>query len=208
MTAPRPWPGISPREWFINSDTPHRRRILTLDGRLHRPRAAPDLQLCRLRTAERGCRGDAEPAAGRAGDGCGKWHPGRHPLWHSDLRDSGCPAGAEDHRHRRLPRRGHRDLQRLRRRADSPGRHHDGGLHHRPRHLGRRLDDRIRPCPGGIRLRRRVRGLVRGLQPTPRHAGAGERDVGGRRDDLHDHRGQPEQGQHGLSCSTWPSRRR
>jgi hypothetical protein len=23
VTAPRPWPGISAREWFINSDTPH-----------------------------------------------------------------------------------------------------------------------------------------------------------------------------------------
>ena len=23
ITAPRPWLGISPRDWFINSDTPH-----------------------------------------------------------------------------------------------------------------------------------------------------------------------------------------
>ncbi len=76
------------------------RRLLALGGRVHRAGAAADLQLCRLRTAERGRRGDAEPAARCAEDGRGKRHLGRYPLRHSDLRDSGCPAGAEDHRHR------------------------------------------------------------------------------------------------------------
>ena len=55
---------------------------------------------------------------------------------------------------------------RLRRRRAHAADPDDARLHRQPGHVGRRLDDRLRPRPGRRRLRRRVLGLVRRLQPA------------------------------------------
>ena len=88
------------------------------------------------------------------------------------------------HRHRRLHRRRHEDLQRLRRRGALAADPDDALLRRHARHLGRRLDDRLGPDPGCRRLRRRVLPLVRRLQQALRHARARQRHVGDRLDGL------------------------
>ena len=80
-----------------------------LAGRVPRPRAAAALQLRRLRAPERGRRGDAEPAARRAGDRAAERHHHRARLLDPGLRHPGRAAVEQDHRYRRLPgRRPHR----------------------------------------------------------------------------------------------------
>jgi hypothetical protein len=58
VTAPRPWLGISTRDWFINSDTPHSdgfgtaRACLLIRGSGRAALSAYDLR-CRVRTGSR-----------------------------------------------------------------------------------------------------------------------------------------------------------
>ena len=61
-------------------------------------------------------------------------------------------------------------------------------VHLRARHVGQRLDDGLGPDPGGRGVRRRVLPVVRQVQREARHAGARERPVRRRLDDLHGRR--------------------
>ena len=188
------------------------RRLLAHGRDLHRPGAAADLRVRRLRAPERRGRGDGGPAARRAPLGGQERGDLLARLRHPDLRHRGGAAVVEDHRHRRLHGRRPPDVRRLRRRPGLPHRSDGAGLHLRAAHLGRGLDDRLRPDPGGGRLRRRLLPLVRRVQREAGHAGAGERAV--RRHLHHLHGGR------GASCSraarptpsrwccTWPSRPR
>ena len=67
-------------------------------------------------------------------------------------------------------------------------------VHLRARDVGQRLDDGLRPDPGGRGVRRRVLPVVRQVQRSSRDAGARERPLGCRVDALHDRRGQPQLG--------------
>ena len=80
---------------------------------------------------------------------------------------------------RRLHRRRHVDVpRRLRRRRASAAHRDDAGLHRRARHVGRGVDDRLRPHPGGRVVRRGVLPVLRRLQQAARDAGARERPFG------------------------------
>ena len=70
-------------------------------------------------------------------------------LLDPDLRDPRRAADERDHRHRRLPRRRPHDVRRLRRRPELHDRPDGARLHLRARHIGQRLDDGLRPDPGG-----------------------------------------------------------
>ncbi len=101
---------------------------------------------------------------------------------------------------RRLHQRGHVDVpRRVRRRRTCAARRDDAVLHRSARHVGRRVDDRLRPHPGGRVVRRSVLPVLRRLQQEARYAGARERSLGhhvvGVRDrrDLH-----AEEQQHGV----------
>ena len=76
-------------------------------------------------------------------------------LRHSDLRHPRGAADQQDHRYRRIPGRRPHHVQRVRRRAELPGRPDGAWLHLRADHVGQRLDDGLRPDPGGGLLRRR-----------------------------------------------------
>ena len=188
------------------------RRLLAHGRRSSSPGAAADLRVRRLRAAERRGRGDGGSAARRAPLGCQERGHLLDRLRHPDLRHRGGAAVVEDHRHRRLHGRRPPDVRRLRRRPELPHRPDGAGLHLRAAHLGRGLDDRLRPDPGRGRLRRRLLPLVRRVQREAGHAGAGERAV--RRDlhHLHGGRGAAAFEQRGRTpsrwCCTWPSRPR
>ena len=78
--------------------------------------------------------------------------------------------------HRRVHRRGHADVpRRLRRRGACAADHHDARLRRCARHVGRGVDDRLRPDSGGGAVRRRVLPVLRRVQPKARHAGARQR---------------------------------
>ena len=64
----------------------------------------------------------------------------------------------------------------------------DAVLRRHPADLGRGVDDRLGPDPGRGRLRRRLPGLLRRLQPHVRHAGPRQHDVGHLRHHLHGRR--------------------
>ena len=154
-----------------------------------RPGAAASVQLRRLRASERRRRGDARSAEGRPQVGHDWRGHHRALLRHSDLRHPGGASDEQDQRHRRVPGRNPHHVQRLRWSAELPGRCDGAGLHLRPRDVRQRVDDGLRPDPGGCGLRRRLRGLVRPVQLVLRHAGARERHVGHRLDHLHGRRG-------------------
>ena len=133
-----------------------RRRPLADDGGLHRPRPGTALQLRRLRAPKRRRRGDDQPAAGRSDLDRTERRHRRAPLRDPHARDPARPAGREGDGDRRLRRRDQRDVQRLRRRPELPLRRHRARVHPHPGHVGRGLDDRLRPDPGGRRVRRGV----------------------------------------------------
>ena len=82
--------------------------------------ASAAVQLRRLRAAERGGRGDGEPAEGCAGDGDPE-HDRHHPgLRHPHLRDRGRAAGLQDQRHQRPDGRRRQDVLGVRRVPPTP----------------------------------------------------------------------------------------
>ena len=169
-------------------------RRLGLRGRRHeadarrllRPHTADPLQLCRLRAPERRRRGDGQSAARRPGVRAAFRDPGRAALHDPRARDPARPAQRQDHRDRRLRRRRQGDVHRLRRRSGLPLQPHRARLHLHADDLRRRLDDRRRPCPCRLRLRRLVLPLVRRLQQEARDAGALQRPLGHRLVGVHD----------------------
>ena len=114
---------------------------------------------------------------------------GVRALRDPDLRDHPRAAARGGQRHRRLPGRGLDDVRRLRRGQGLPARLRDRRLRRHAAHLGRRVDDRLGPHPGGGGLRRGVPRLLRPLQRAPGHAGARQHAVGHHVDDLHGRRG-------------------
>ncbi len=90
--------------------------------------------------------------------------------------------------HRRVHRRDQGDVHRLRRRPERALRDHGARVHLHAAHVGRRVDDRLGPDPGRVRLRRRLLPVLRRLQRQARHARARQHDVGHHVDDLHGHR--------------------
>ena len=71
MIAPRPWLGISTRDWFKESDTPHVGVDVEPDRELHAPVAGVVLPYQPVDQPMAGAgriRGDQQPAAIRFGD--------------------------------------------------------------------------------------------------------------------------------------------
>ncbi len=115
-------------------------------------------------------------------------------LLHPGLRDPRGASGLEDHRNRRLPRRRQHDLRRVRQRRALPHAGDGRRVHLRARHVGERVDDGLRPDPGGRCVRRRVLPVVRQVQRASGNPGARQRPLGCRVDALHDRRRQPQLG--------------
>ena len=155
------------------------------EGSLLRARSRAAVQLRRLRAAERRRRGDGEPAEGRADlDPPQRHHRGAH-VRGADLLHPARPPGEGGHGHRRVHRRRHARLPRRVRRRRAPVAHrHDARLRRGTHHVGRRLDDRLRPDSGGRFVRRCVLPVLRRLQQEARDAGPRQRDVRHRFDDL------------------------
>ncbi len=97
--------------------------------------------------------GAAEEMENPQKDVPGDRHPGRCDLdprlLHPGLRDPRRAAGLEDHRHRRIPRRGQHDLRGVRERRALPHPGDGRRVHLRARDIGKRVDDGLRPDPGG-----------------------------------------------------------